>query len=638
MIGFGLPALLPLALLAAVPPLIHIISRARLRRFDFPTLRLLEAVHRERAAWSRLRELLLLALRTLTLLALLLALARPWLGSGIGADRPDLVLLVDDSYSMQYGSTWARACSLASALVLSCPPDARITLLSMTVSDAEHGSMPLAQATRTVDSLRPSNTAARVANRLAEATRIAESLDARLAVIGDLQRRSLTGDWSALPNRELLLLDAGAEPAGNVAITGLGLERPLVTVNRPTPIAVEVSNFNPSPVVVSVLVEADGQLLAGTRLTTSLSGHQTRTLRLEAAFPRTGLTLVTARLTTEIDSLEVDNSRYLAVEVRDSLSVLLVGSPRVSSHQTAAALASAPGAFISRTEATPDQLGRLDLGLLDVVVVLDALALRPGDWTRLLFGLTRGAGLVLMASPTTGADARLAGFASSTGILQPSGFLTLLDVDSLHPVFAGISPELWRAPRFGTVSRVRPDSARVLASFNDGSPFLLEAAGGRVIVWATGPDAEFTDLVHRAAFVPLLMSSVEYVAGGSRVQSRLVGDTLEFPAALAGSAVLTTPGLAVQSEAQLHDGRFLHRHEDTRLPGGYLLSSTGSAEPLALAAVNVDPEEGNLERIRPGELPRHIRTGRTVDGNRDLTQLLLLIAAAALAAELLLLL
>ncbi|MEO0005537.1 MAG: BatA domain-containing protein, partial [candidate division WOR-3 bacterium] len=65
--------------LAAIPFIIHLLSRLRLRRKDFPSLLLLQTVRRERFSWLRLKEIILLVLRTLTLLLLLFALTRPYL-------------------------------------------------------------------------------------------------------------------------------------------------------------------------------------------------------------------------------------------------------------------------------------------------------------------------------------------------------------------------------------------------------------------------------------------------------------------------------------------------------------------------------------------------------------------------------
>ena len=57
--GFSAPSLLPLTALAAIPVVIHILSRLRLKRAEFPSLLLLTTVKRERFSWLRIKELLL---------------------------------------------------------------------------------------------------------------------------------------------------------------------------------------------------------------------------------------------------------------------------------------------------------------------------------------------------------------------------------------------------------------------------------------------------------------------------------------------------------------------------------------------------------------------------------------------------
>ncbi|HDR00391.1 MAG TPA: hypothetical protein ENN51_08940 [candidate division WOR-3 bacterium] len=640
MLGFGLPALLPLAFLAALPVVIHLVSRARLRRLDFPSLRLLEHLKRERVALSRLKEILLLILRTLALLALLLALARPWLRSGSGAAGPtDLVLLVDDSYSMQYGSTWPRACSLARKLLRTSPPDARTVILTASGPDRPARTLAPGPATVLLDTLRPSWTDARIVEALPRAVRVADSLGARLVLLTDLQHRSLTGNWTVTEGRDVLILNAGAQRPDNLAVTGLELARPVAILDRETAVRIELANHGPDPAVASLELETDGRPLAGTQTTINLPARRSSVLNLDIRFPRPGPTVLSAQLRSASDSLPADNTRHLAVDVRTELRVLLLGSARVPSRYAAAALLADRAGAITLTESPDGRLDRHDLRDYDAVVALDALALTDADWTRLLFGLTGGTGLVLMASPTTAVPAALAGFARSQGILRPSGFLAVTEADSLHPLFTGIDPGLWQTPRITAAARLRPDSARVLARFGDGNPFLLEAAAGRVLLWATGPAPEFTDLVRRAAFVPLLVSSVEHVALGGRVRSAHVGDTLRFPTGSSvGDALLATPDRRMMVEPRRHQGEMVYERTDTRRPGAYRLTAALTDETVALAAVNIRPGESDLERIRPDALPPNVRVADDYDGGRDLTQLLLFLAAGAFAAELLLLL
>ena len=92
------------ALAALLPLLIHLISRRRVSTVDFSSLRFLKELERKRIRRVRLRQILLLIVRSLIILAAALALARPTLkgtlaGGGAHA-RTSVAIVVDDSASM----------------------------------------------------------------------------------------------------------------------------------------------------------------------------------------------------------------------------------------------------------------------------------------------------------------------------------------------------------------------------------------------------------------------------------------------------------------------------------------------------------------------------------------------------------
>ncbi len=94
----------PLFLLAglaiAIPLLIHLLHRQRVREFVFPALRYLKRTERDHARRIKLRQLLVLLLRIGALLMLALAGARPFL-RGVGSAHPPtaLAIVLDNSAS-----------------------------------------------------------------------------------------------------------------------------------------------------------------------------------------------------------------------------------------------------------------------------------------------------------------------------------------------------------------------------------------------------------------------------------------------------------------------------------------------------------------------------------------------------------
>ena len=72
------------ALAALLPLLIHLISRRRVATIDFSSLRFLKELERKRIRRVRLRQILLLIVRSLIILAAALSLARPTLKGSFG--------------------------------------------------------------------------------------------------------------------------------------------------------------------------------------------------------------------------------------------------------------------------------------------------------------------------------------------------------------------------------------------------------------------------------------------------------------------------------------------------------------------------------------------------------------------------
>ncbi len=98
--SFLSPWLLALATAAAVPLLLHLLRRRTGLPLSFPAVRYLRRAEKEHRREMRMRNLLLMALRVLAVIALALAAARP-LGPGFGTGHPPtaFALVLDNSMS-----------------------------------------------------------------------------------------------------------------------------------------------------------------------------------------------------------------------------------------------------------------------------------------------------------------------------------------------------------------------------------------------------------------------------------------------------------------------------------------------------------------------------------------------------------
>src|SRR5215213_8028672 len=106
--AFLSPFLLPMLALASVPIIIHILNRRRFQLVDWAPMKYLKLTLKTNRRRLRIEQLLLLILRTLAVIVLILAIARPVLSqSGIGGwlagrGRTSRLIVIDDSMSMGY--------------------------------------------------------------------------------------------------------------------------------------------------------------------------------------------------------------------------------------------------------------------------------------------------------------------------------------------------------------------------------------------------------------------------------------------------------------------------------------------------------------------------------------------------------
>jgi hypothetical protein len=637
--GFLAPSLLPLAALAAIPVVIHILSRLRLKRADFPSLLLLTTAKRERFSWLRLKELLLLIFRTLALLGLLLALARPFVRHrlpGLGRAN-DLIVIIDDSYSMSKPSQWQQALAVTRELLNSLGPGRRAALIvsSEQLAVSSYEWRPARKLLPLLDSLKPSYSAATLEPALRRAVELAKPAHAEVAVVTDLQARAIPSNWQPPTDVPVLLVSVAPPEGDNAGVTRVYTEDRFPVAGRATRIKADFANYGPHPATRTAVLTLDDHR---EEQAVAIKPHSVATVTFETALADSGYHVAEVELRG--DSLEADNTRWLAVYQPRRLSMLVVESPAAPARYLADALGSDSSSVFSLTTISAAEFGRYDPRRFAAVVITDAAALSRPDWTRLGFFLQSGGSALVMFGNPPSDSSLLAGRIRFLGSSRPAGFVSVASVDTTHPVLEILSTADLSAARFFAHARLDPSAGRVLARLSDGEPLMIDSENGRLVTWAFTAVPEFTDLVFKAAFVPLLHRTLLYLASGELRSEYLVGDTIRAPVAGSGPVTVSTPGGRVIETPEPGTGRPEVALTRTEQPGIYRVGD----RPFA---VNVLAAEGDLTQSPADALKRQGYQVLSASANQqsaiynlkssDLSPLLLWLAALAFAAELLLL-
>jgi hypothetical protein len=223
-----------------------------------------------------------------------------------------------------------------------------------------------------------------------------------------------------------------------------------------------------------------------------------------------------------------------------------------------------------------------------------------------------------------------------------------------HPIFSIFSDEelellsRTRVRSYVSASGVAPDST--LAYIGGGDPAVWECSRGQghVLVFAAAPDLESGDIPLSPMFLPLVHTSVSYLASAGtmgRQGENYAGHPVFFDANPAQGARLTvrTPdgGLVEPATSETPHGDERVVYQRPLEVGFYRLQSDTTA--LAEAVVNLDTRESDLATrslVTRDERAHVVDTGGDFSANlrekrqgREIFAFFILLAAAALAAE-----
>lgn len=332
------------AIAAAGPIVIHLLNRRRFRVINWAAMDFLrEAVKRNRRI-LKLRDILLLILRTAAVLFFGLALARPYFsGSGngqINAGQPvHAIVLIDNSMSMGYRqgaeSLLDDAKLKANELIKALPDGSRMSVIPLCGRSFSRDPYRTKQdATEAVDRIELTDramTTMRAIDLAKEAAVDIRKDDKRVVLIGDQQEEnwrggSLASQIQELP--ELQVVDVSARKTENTWVSEFRLLDGLADVSTPARFVAKISYHGSAPRLhVQVTLSIDGAE-AQSRTIDSLNPDQTVEVTFEYQFtdpPEPGqVRWSSAKVAVSPDRLDIDDSRTMIVPVVAALPVIFV--------------------------------------------------------------------------------------------------------------------------------------------------------------------------------------------------------------------------------------------------------------------------------------------------------------------------
>jgi len=652
----------------AIPVLIHLLYKRQRTQVLFSSLRFLRKADEDTARRLRIREWLLLALRALIFILIALAFARPFLMSDEQetTERTDLLLLLDDSYSMQTKAEAGTRFELAKEKAgkeLSALRDGDRAGLVTTASGgviqqnltedlslvkaALRGAAPTGHFCRYWPAFKKAHSL--LSDSDGERKRLVFLTDGQLVSWdGMSQARSLEAAGQGLAVETVFV---GGPGGSNLSLLDLQTPLKIWSKEEPLRLAARVANYSKLPAAVTVHVH--WKFVPAGPEAMDRSGFQrskSKEIRLEPGETATVPVLLRLERKDDVvgwaevaaeDSLHLDDVRYFSVSAEDAIEVLCVEDWETekpflqASYYLRRALEPAlpdetPRSSYVRAKLTTRSLLRtMDLKSFEVVVLADVSELDPLAADRVEAFVRAGGGLVLFVGEQTspdfynreayrkGAGWLTAEFQAKTGDEnRRERFWTLVPGDRGHELFRSYDEESWSelssARFYRYLSVVPAEDASVLAVYDNDDPAIIERKVdvGRVILFTSTCNAEWTDFPKRGTYVPLVHQLVRYLSPRDR-QSRS-NLRLDEPLSAAFGGARSVRELE-DLTARSIDGDQGPVMDPVPGPGLYQVLSADPPQVLRVVAANIDTRESNPATVDAAEAAWLISSGEPPD-------------------------
>ena len=645
---FLYPAFLIGLLAASLPVLIHLLNRRRLQRIRFPAVRFILLSQKRISRSYRLRHWLLLALRTLAIVCLVLLLANPIFQTGAGlfagGGPVSLVVLLDNSLSMTWsgdGNGFARAKEAARLLVSGLNEGDRAALVPTSLTGKETYRLKSQKdvLSREIDAVEVADGAANFAAALEKAYEILSEPAAQkeIRVITDMgltgwDRFSIAALKRVDPSIPVKVIRIGRDRQPlNATIKSVALGTPGIGVNLPLHIEARLTNFGDREIKDMLVQLSIGGQNKEQKLAT-LPPRGDVTVNFQTRLTQAGAN--TGQVILKKEGLAGNSVLNFTLDAQEKVRVLVVdGDPQTS-------LVQSDSFFLSRalnpsgeqgsslflpTVILADGLSSAALESYEAVILCNVAALPDAFADQLLAFVRRGGGLLIFGGDKLQPESynqKLAQAAPAqlrekkSGTEANSEKIARFDAD--HPALQFLSDsilvESLYSIRVWGYARAEARGKPLLALAN-GDPLVAEQkfGEGKVMLVTTTADRDWTDMPLKTAYLPLIQSLTQYLAGGKRGQldpgiEVNTAKQISLPAALVGKGLKVTNPAKQDQEVPIEaqKDRAVAVVTDNHRAGIYRLSvppgASRDAGSPGLYAVNRPFLESRLEEIGEREL------------------------------------
>ncbi len=627
---------------AAIPLIIHLFNFRRPRKIDFSSLAFLKELQKSTMQRVRIKQILLLILRTLAIACLALASARPTLMGGLGGAlgkraSTSMAIVIDNSRSMQLrdaqGEYLDQAQDIATALVDQTSAGDEVFVITSASPDIQTGAYNLSglamDAIADIEIEPSSSRLSDVVRKAVEQLDGASNINKEIYIISDLQKKTFVDTTQVFDAAGIrtYLIPVGDRTQENVAVTHVEIVSRIIEVGQPVRLEATLVNYGAEAIegyVASIFL--DGERVA--QASADLEPRIPKKLSFTATPQRRGW--LSGVVQIEDDGFGSDNIRHFTLHVPEERRLLLVKGENQRTDFLELALS--PELTRGRVAFQLDTIeeGTLPmqrLGVYDAVVLVGLRTLSTGEIASLREYIEGGGGVLFFPGEAGVAQdynglfsalnaGQFSGFSGARASGQPIASFDKVDLE--HPLFEGVfdqqqgfrqqvtveDPLLFYVMNYTPAGRTE----NTLIELSNGFPFLQEVRFGQggLFLMGVAPDPQWSDLPQRGLFIPLIYRCMYYLSSDDAVVDGhyIVGQPGEIR--ISGLAETETVRLIspegeefVPEQRNLLGATLLQLDNSTRAPGIY--DVVADEKQVRRIAMNLDDAESDLVQFDPDD-------------------------------------
>ncbi|MCC6696245.1 MAG: BatA and WFA domain-containing protein [Candidatus Hydrogenedentes bacterium] len=551
------PYFLLAAAAVAGPVLLHLLLRNRPKRQVLPTLRFLPNSAQQSMSMHRFKNVLLLVLRSLAIVLLVAAFARPYIAVAPEEEKKEqaktgVVFAVDASLSMRANGRWDSAMGRVATYAKTLPDGTPMALILFDQSPRIACSVTTSFAD--IDAALSKSAAGYGATDVLAAVRaaidLAGQLDAesrKIVAISDFQAtglKELAPNLAIPPSVELITSPIDEENLWNATVVSAG-EADEEAADRRR-VRVQMAAYGEGGRTGTLRIRHGGSSLAEREVTLRGASGLVEEFELPLEPEREAILSIALDLD---DALREDNEYAALLESRGPLPLLICGDsagaspagPERAANPYLAAAIAAFGRKVNASWTRPEGLGGVSTVEHPVAIIEAIESCAPAGWDAMKQYATAGGSLVVFPSAPAAGVARGQENAADTyrqlcgvtvegweELSRRTGEYRLVSSRDTHGVLPAIDqaggallgyPKVFRYLK--AVLQEPSESTRALMGFDDGSPFLVEhrLGAGTVYLFTVPLESKSSDLVLRAAFTPFLYQLVDHCLHEGRTET-----------------------------------------------------------------------------------------------------------------------